>query len=208
MRWITYFVLSYSWDVKIDLQTTHQSPLAPNSLSIISLPFSTSMSSHVNTPPLISASFILITDSLSHASSPLSHPTPFTSLIFHTYQTLISQTYPTKFLHHSFLTHYFSILPRACSLCAWLPSILPKLSHKIHSPANPNPKPNTLHALPVFTTFIPHSTHFPIFHTHQTQISNKISPHIYLTWYLNHSLHHSLPINSFSFSPIGMQHHG
>ena len=37
-------------------------------------------------------------------------------------------------LHHSFLTHLFSILQRACSLCAWFPSILPKLFHKIHSP--------------------------------------------------------------------------
>lgn len=49
-----------------------------------------------------------------------------------------------------------------------------------------------------------HHTHLPIFHTHQTQISNKLPPHTYPTCYLHHSLHHPLPINS-SFSPMDMQ---
>ena len=61
--------------------------------------------------------------------------------------------------HHPFYhpspTHLFFVPPCACSLCAWLPSILPMLSHKTHSPLNPYLELNTPHALPVLPLFIP-----------------------------------------------------
>lgn len=77
-------------------------------------------------PPLVYFFIPLCTWSPMHTSSPFIHYTPHHTHILTTY--LIP--------HHS-----FPILPRACSLCTWPPSILPKPSHEIHFPPKPNPMP-------------------------------------------------------------------
>ena len=60
--------------------------------------------------------------------------TPYAHYCSYSHLSYPSNPFLSLAPHHSFLTHLFSILQRACSSCAWFPSILPKLFHKIHSP--------------------------------------------------------------------------